>query len=86
MKVKFNGELRRVVAREYTKKDGTSGTSYNMLVECGADSMQFPTTKEICEHFEHGNLFKGAECEFLADYNPRYQFNNFVVKEATIIQ
>lgn len=86
MKVSFYGELRRAEAREYTKKDGSNGTSYNMLVECGVDSLQFPTTKEIYEHFEHGNLFKGAECEFTANYNPRYQFNNFVVTEAVIVK
>lgn len=81
MKVKFNGELRRVEAKEYTKKDGSNGVSYNLLVECGADSLQFPTTKEVNDSFEKGYLYKGAECDFVAEYNPRYQFNNFVVKE-----
>lgn len=85
MKVKFNGELRRVGAKPYDY-DGKNGTNYFVLVECGEDSMQFKTTKEIYEHFEHGNLFKGAECEFTANYNPRYQFNNFVVTEAVIVK
>ena len=80
MKVNFNGELRRVESREYIKKDGSKGTSYNLLVECGTDSFQFPTVKEVEEEFAKGYLYKGAECEFVAEYNPRYQFNNFVVR------
>lgn len=81
MKVEFLGELRRVEAREFTRKSGEKGTSYNILVECGVDSLQFPTKKDVYEQFEKGYLYKGLECKFLAEYNPRYQFNNFVVKE-----
>lgn len=82
MKVNFKGELRSVASSEFVRKNGEKGTSYRMLVECGADSLQFPTEKEVFEQFEKGYLYKGLECEFTADYNPRFQFNNFVVKEA----
>lgn len=81
MKVNFKGELRRVEAREFTRKNGEAGVGYSLLVECGVDSLQFSTVKEVYEQFEKGYLYKGLECEFVADYNPRYQFNNFVVKE-----
>lgn len=84
MKVEFIGELRRVEKREFDKKDGTKGVSYPMLVECGADSLQFPTTEDIYKSFVDGLLYKGCECLFVAEYNPRYQFNNFVVKQATV--
>lgn len=82
MQVSFKGELRRVEAREFTRKNGEKGVGYSALIECGVDSMQFSTVKEVYEQFEKGYLFKGLECDFLADYNPRFQFNNFVVKEA----
>lgn len=85
MKVEFKGELRRVEKREYTKKDGTKGCSYPMLVECGADSFQFPAEEGVYDLFELGHLYKGAECKFVAEYNPRFQFNNFVVKEAEVV-
>lgn len=84
MLCKFDGELRRVEAREYTSKEGKKGTSYNLLVECGVESFQFPTTKEVCEDFQKGYLEKGNMCVFTAEYNPRYQFNNFVVKSVEI--
>lgn len=84
MQVRFDGELRRVEAREFTKKDGTKGTSYNLLVESGADSLQFPTVFAVHEQYEKGFLYKGAECEFLAEYNLRYQFNNFVVQSVAL--
>lgn len=84
MKVNFKGELRTVGANEYVSRNtGEKGVSYRMLVECGTDSLQFPTTKEVYEQYQDGYLYKGLECEFTADYNPQFQFNNFVVKEAT---
>lgn len=55
-----------------------------MLVESGADSLQFPTVVSVYEQFEKGFLYKGVECEFLAEYNPRYQFNNFVVQTVAL--
>lgn len=81
MKVNFKGELRRVEARDFTRKDGTTGTSYNLLVECGADSFQFPTVEEVFDAFTDKYINKGDDCEFFAEYNPKYQFNNFVVQE-----
>lgn len=84
MKVEFKGEFRRIEKREYNKKDGSKGVSYPMLVECGADSFQFPAEEGIYDMFELGYLAKGTECKFIAEYNPRFQFNNFIVKEAVV--
>ena len=86
MRVEFKGELRRVESNEFTKKDGSKGIGYKMLVEFGADSLQFPTVREVWEQFEMGYLEKGMDCQFVADYNPRFQFNNFVVEEAVSCQ
>lgn len=80
MKCTFGGELRRVEKRDYTTKEGKNGVSYNMLVECGVESFQFPTVKEVFDSFTDGYINKGDNCLFEAEYNPRYQFNNFVVK------
>lgn len=79
MKVNFKGELRRVEEREYTKKDGSKGVAYSVLVETDNDSLQFGTTKEVYEKFKDGYIYKGADCDFEADYQPRFQFGNFRV-------
>lgn len=85
MRVEFKGELRRVERQEFTKKDGSNGVGYKLLVECGADSLQFPTTEKVYQNYQDEYIYKGLECQFLADYNPRYQLYNFIVKDVSAL-
>lgn len=75
----FKGELRSVGLKEFKKRDGTTGYGYPLLVECGADSYQFNTTVDVYNAFVKGELVKGSECVFTAEFEPRFQYNNFTV-------
>lgn len=78
----FSGELRSIGLREYNKRDGSKGYAYPMLVECGADSYQFNATVEMYNAFVKGELKKGLEYTFKAEFEPRFQYNNFNVVSA----
>lgn len=80
--VEFRGELRSIGLREFNKRDGTKGYAYPMLVECGADSYQFNTTVDLYNLFVKGELKKGYEYIFGAEFEPRFQYNNFNVVSA----
>lgn len=80
--VNFNGELRSIGLREFSKRDGSKGYAYPMLVECGADSYQFNTTVDMYNAFVKGELVKGYEYIFGAEFEPRFQYNNFNVVSA----
>ena len=80
--VTFNGELRSIGLREFSKRDGSKGYAYPMLVECGADSYQFSTTVDLYNAFVKGELKKGLNYDFGAHFEPRFQYNNFTVVSA----
>lgn len=80
--VTFNGELRSVGLREFKKRDGSNGYSYPMLVECGADSYQFDSTVDMYNAFVKGELKKGLNYDFKAEFEPRFQYNNFKIVAA----
>lgn len=82
IKVKFVGELRSVGLREFNKRDGSKGYSYPMLVECDMDSYQFNATVDMYNAFVKGDLKKGLEYEFGAQFEPRFQYNNFTIVSA----
>ena len=86
IKVNFNGELRSVGLREFNKRDGSKGYAYPMLVECGADSYQFNTTVDVYNAFAKGELKKGCEYTFSAEFEPRFQYNNFNVVSASELE
>ena len=79
MKVNFKGELRSVGLREFKKRDGSTGYAYPLLVECGSESYEFSSNVNTYNDFSRGMLEKGMICEFVADYNPRFQYNNFTI-------
>ena len=83
--VNFRGELRSIGLREFSKRDGSKGYAYPMLVECGADSYQFNTTVDMYNAFVKGELQKGTEYNFGAEFEPRFQYNNFNVVKADCI-
>ena len=80
--VNFKGELRSIGLREFIKRDGSKGYAYPMLVECGADSYQFNATVDMYNAFVKGELQKGTEYNFGAEFEPRFQYNNFNVVSA----
>lgn len=81
MKVKFSGELRSVSLREFNKRDGSKGYSYPLLVETEGESYSFNANVETYNNFVKGFLEKGMMCDFVAEYNPRFQYNNFNILE-----
>lgn len=81
MKVAFIGELRSVSLREFNKRDGSKGYGYPLLVESDGASYTFNATVDIYNNFVKGVLQKGMECKFVAEYNPRFQYNNFNITE-----
>lgn len=83
--VTFNGELRSIGLREFNKRDGSKGYAYPMLVECGADSYQFNATIEMYNAFVKGELKKGEEYIFGAEFEPRFQYNNFTVVSCEVV-
>ena len=83
--VKFNGELRSVSIREFTKRDGSKGYSYPIMIETTDTSYTLNTTVDVYNAFVHGQLVKGQKCEFMADYEPRFQYNNFNIKEVKVL-
>ena len=84
--VNFKGELRSIGLREFNKRDNTKGYAYPMLVECGADSYQFNATVDMYNAFVKGELQKGTEYNFCAEFEPRFQYNNFNVVKADCIK
>lgn len=84
--VNFKGELRSIGLREFNKRDNTKGYAYPMLVECGADSYQFNATVDMYNAFVKGELQKGTEYIFGAEFEPRFQYNNFNVVKADCIK
>lgn len=81
MKVKFSGELRSVSLREFNKRDGSKGYSYPLLVESDGEAFTFNATVEVYNNFTKGFLEKGMMCDMVAEYNPRFQYNNFNIVE-----
>ena len=80
IKVNFSGELRNVTKKEFVRRNGEKGADCKILVECGVYSHTLPCTEKVVEMFESGALVKGSTYEFEAVYQPRFQFNNFVVQ------
>ena len=82
MLVCFKGELRNVVkGKEFSRKDGTTGCNVNVSVEVGGVPQYFASEEPILARFNRGEIEKGKDYVFVADYNPRWKFNQFVVKE-----
>lgn len=88
MIVNFCGELRKVTKEDWVSKKDPSvkGTSFYITIECLEDSYKFQTTNEVFTSFCNGSLEKGVEYEFLANYNPRFSFNQFIVQKACFIE
>lgn len=72
MKVRFNGELRQVVEKDYDF-NGQKGKSYSITVEVEDGSYYLKTTKEVFELYKAGYLVKGQNCEFVGDYSPQFK-------------
>lgn len=80
MKVEVRCELRSVnKGREFKRRDGSMDNNYTVLVEADGYSETFPTVKEVYDLFDKGFINRGDEVTLLADYCPRYKFNQFVV-------
>lgn len=83
MKVEVRCELRSVnKGREFKRRDGSMDNNFTVLVESDGYSETFPTTKQVYDKFARGDIQRGDEVVLLADYNPRYKFNQFVVVDA----
>lgn len=83
MKVEVKCELRSVNrGKEFKRKDGTIGYNYTVLVESEGYSETFPTTEEVYKKYQDGYINKGDDVQLVADYCPRYKFNQFVVIDA----
>lgn len=83
MKVRVECELRSVnKGREFKRRDGSMDNNYTVMVESDGYAETFPTTKEVYDDFEKGYVNKGDIVTLIADYCPRYKFNQFVVVRA----
>lgn len=77
--VNFKAELRKVSLREFSKKDGTKGFAYPMMIETQDSSYNVNTNVDVYNAFVSGKIEKGNEYIFQAEYEPRFQYNNFNV-------
>lgn len=85
MRVVFEAELRRVSkGREFERRNGEKDFNVEMLLECSDDSYTFPCAKEMLREFESGALVKGECYMFVADYQPKWKYNNFVIEKVEV--
>lgn len=84
--VKFQGELRSVSLKEFTKRDGSKGYDYPVLVETADSSYSLKTTVDVYNRYASGELKKGDVCDFSANFEPRFQFNNFTITDAKVVK
>lgn len=75
----FEGELRNVSTRGFKKRDGSDGVAYNVLVETKDSSYLLPTCMDVFNDFSQGKIQKGMICNFQAEYEPKFQYNNFTI-------
>lgn len=84
MKVGFVGELRSVVKKEFTRRNGEKDYECHLTVECDGVPQYLPCSKDVGQAFENGVIKKGDMCRFTAQYQPRWKFNQFVVETALL--
>ena len=77
--VNFKAELRKVSLKEFTKKDGSKGFAYPMMIETSDSSYNVNTNVDVYNAFVQGKIEKGQVYIFQAEYEPRFQYNNFYV-------
>ena len=81
----LKGEVRNVSVKEFTRRNGDKDVAYNMLLEGRTGSRMIPVTKGIYEDFVRGSLEKGNCIELCGEYNPQFQYNQFVVEDYKIV-
>ena len=83
MQVRFYGELRGVKnLGEFKRRNGEIGYNVSVTVESEDESRTFVGNEELLRAYQSGVIQKGEYYEFVADYNPNYRFNQFVVVSA----
>lgn len=83
--VKFQGELRSVSVKEFTKRDGTKGYDYPIMIETSDSSYVLKANVDIYNDFCKGKIHKGDICNFTADFEPRFQYNNFTIQTVEVV-
>ena len=80
----FVAELRGVLkGNEFTRKNGTKGFNVTILVEQDCRAYSFSADEQVYKDYENQLIKKGQECAFVADYNPHFKGNQYMVKEVT---
>lgn len=86
MLVNFVAELRGMrKGQEFTRKNGQKGFNCTVLVEQDARAYEYDADEQVYKDFENKLIEKGQEVAFVADYNPQFQWNKFVVKEGVAL-
>lgn len=72
--------------KEFTKRDGSKGYDYPVLVETSDSSYSLKSTVDVYNAYVSGQLKKGDVCEFSANYEPRFQYGNFVITDVKLVK
>lgn len=67
-----NGIFLGATKNDYTRKDGTPATYYNVSVKQGAEVGSLPCVKEIYDAYISGSLKDFEKCEMRSTFDDRY--------------
>ena len=67
-----NGIFLGATKNDYTRKDGTPATYYNVSVKQGAEVGSLPCVKEIYDAYISGSLKDFEKCEMRFTFDDRY--------------
>lgn len=85
MKVRFNGELRRIEKNEFKRRNGDAACDFNILLEAGVDSYRMKGSDKLNAYFDNIKTLCGCECEFQAEYHPTWKYNQFVITDINLV-